>query len=68
MRIGIRCREVSRKYGDAMYKKIAEYGFSCVDYGMMDTETEPYCLKSDEIHLKLLNEKQLVRVFITCQN
>ncbi len=48
------------KWEDESYKKIKDFGYSCVDYNMANTETEIYTLPESESDQILLKDKALV--------
>lgn len=45
------------RYGDKKFKIIKKLGFSAVDYGTANTETELYTLSYSELEKKILSEK-----------
>jgi len=47
------------RYGDEKYKKIKEHGFDCVDFNIMNTETELYQADEERFKEILLHEKAL---------
>lgn len=47
------------RYGDEKYRKIKEHGFDCVDFSIMNTETELYETTKERFTDILLHEKQL---------
>lgn len=47
------------RYGDEKFKKIKEFGYSCVDYGMIDTTKGVYQMPENEAIAFLDNEKRL---------
>ena len=47
------------RYGDEQYKKLKEYGFDCVDFGMANTDAPIYTLPTEESDSLLLKEKAL---------
>jgi len=47
------------RYGDEKYKKIKEHGFDCVDFNIMNTETELYVSGEERFKEILLCEKKL---------
>lgn len=49
------------RYGDEQYKKLKEYGFDCVDFGMADTDSEYYTLPEAEADALLLRHKALAK-------
>ncbi len=63
MRIGIDINPFEesgyKRFGDNMYKKLAQHGYSCVDYGMENTESPLYTLPFEDAKKFLLREKEL---------
>ena len=62
MKIGIMLDPYAKKharYGDGKFEKIREHGFSAVDYGMQNTETQLYACGDSEIEALLLREREL---------
>ena len=47
------------RYGDEKYRKIKEHGFDCVDFNIMNTETELYEATEERFTEILMKEKQL---------
>ena len=47
------------RYGDEQYKKLKEYGFDCVDFGMANTDAPIYTLPTEESDALVLKEKTL---------
>jgi len=47
------------RYGDEKYKNIKEHGFDCVDFNIMNTETELYQADEERFKEILLCEKEL---------
>jgi len=47
------------RYGDDKYRRIKEHGFDCVDFGIMNTETELYQASEERFAEILLKEKRL---------
>lgn len=58
MKIGIYHARYTR-FGEECYRKMKAHGFSCVDFGMADTETPLYAASEEEFREMLLHEKQL---------
>lgn len=58
MKAGI-CSQGFERFGDERYKKIKSFGFSCVDFDMISTETEFYSCPEQELVQKMLCEKEL---------
>ena len=47
------------RYGDEKYNKIKEFGFDCVDFNIVNTETELYQADEERFVQILLKEKEL---------
>jgi len=45
------------RYGEQRFVKLAQQGFSAVDYGMTKTETELYTMSLSDLEQKMLTEK-----------
>ena len=45
------------RYGEQRFLKLAQQGFSAVDYGMTNTETELYTMSLSDLEQKMLAEK-----------
>ena len=63
MKIGIGFDRLTAfsKWGDECYKKIKEFGFSCVDYNMSDTNDVIYTSSEAESDAVLLKDKALAK-------
>ena len=62
MRIGISANMLKNGYdrwGDDKYKKLKEHGFSCVDYGMVDTNDGVYSFDDNQFEEFMKKEKAL---------
>lgn len=46
------------RFGKEKFFKIAEHGFSAIDYNMADTETELYTWSDSELEKRMLSEKE----------
>ena len=60
MKIGISFNPYNNEYarfGNEKFAKIAQHGFSAVDYNMADTDIEIYKLNDSELKKKMLEEK-----------
>ena len=60
MKIGICFKPYSNEYarfGNEKFAKIAQHGFSAVDYNMSDTDIEIYKLNDSALKKKMLEEK-----------
>lgn len=47
------------RFGNMLYKKIKEHGFSCIDYNMADTNSWIYTSSPEELKILLLKQKEL---------
>lgn len=62
MKIGLSANMYKNAYdrwGDLRYKKLKEHGFSAMDFGMADTESEIYKASEEELLKMMENEKRL---------
>lgn len=63
MKIGINATTYNRngygRFGEDLYKKLKEHGYSCIDYQMFDTDSWIYTSFSEELNKRLLHEKEL---------
>lgn len=59
MKKGI-CSVFFEQWGDERYKKIKEYGFSYIDFGMSDAAGPLYSCGMEEFEKKILHEKELM--------
>jgi len=48
------------RYGDAMYMKLKEHGFSCVDYSMSDTDAIHYTSTPEALAALVSHERELI--------
>lgn len=58
MKIGMVSSAYTR-FGEDRYLKMKEHGYSCVDYGMINTDIFPYSCSEEEMIARLLKEKAL---------
>jgi len=62
MKIGISANMYKNSYdrwGEKRYEKLKEHGFSCLDFGMADTDSILYTSSFEEAKSLLLHEKEL---------
>ena len=59
MKIGI-CCEFYERWKDQRYRKMREFGFTHVDYGMANTELRFYSCSDAELEIMMLHEKALM--------
>lgn len=62
MKIGISANMLKGgydRYGDNMYEKLKEHGFSCIDYGMADTTEAYYSFDENEFKDYFIKQKKL---------
>ena len=59
MKIGIINKYLKDRWGSLRYKRLKEFGFDCIDYGMANTNIAPYTLDSEKFDEYLLAEKAL---------
>ena len=63
MKLGIQTNLLDKdgygRWGEDMYKKLKEHGYSCTDYNMSNTDTLLYTASEEEVDAFLLHEKEL---------
>lgn len=62
MKIGISANMLKGgydRYGDNMYRKLKEHGFSCIDFGMVDTTEPCYSFNENEFKDYFIKQKEL---------
>ncbi|MBO5060491.1 MAG: sugar phosphate isomerase/epimerase [Clostridia bacterium] len=63
MKIGIMFgadESAHKRWGDGCYKKLKEFGYSCIDYNLADTDAAFYTASQQDSDAMLLHERELI--------